>query len=234
MAESKGTRRRAAKDERAMSTNDLLAKSGPALRTGSESLRRWAGENELRAVAAGAYLTAVLVMLVLVILPVVGGDGGDRGGAAESPAQAAAVEAPDYYTLQQDDTLAGVAARFGLTVEDLRALNPGVDPMALAPGSKLRLRESAAPVAKPELQAAEKSPPAAKKSKPAASDPGAATAAQPAPPPQPQAGGTHTVAPGETLTSIASSYGTTVAELLALNPGIDPYSMVAGQEVAVP
>jgi LysM repeat protein len=233
MTTVKGSRRRAAKDERAMSTNDLLAKPRPALRTGSESLRRWAAENELRAVAAGAYVTAVLVMLVLVVSPVVGGPG---EGAAESPTPAAAaVDVPDYYTLRQDDTLAGIAGRFGLTVEELRALNPGIDPMALAPGSKLRLSESAAPVAKSEVQAAPESRPAKKPAQPAATPPppAPAAAAQPAPP-QPQSGGTHTVAPGDTLTSIAARYGTTVADLLALNPGIDPYAIVAGQEVAVP
>ena len=234
MAKVKGSRRRAAKDERAMSTNDLLARPGPALRTGSQSLRRWAAENELRAIAAGAYVTAVLVMLVLVVSPVVGGGGDGNGAAERSTPGAAPVDVPDYYTLRENDTLAAIAGRFGVTVEELRALNPSIDPMALAPGSKLRLSESAAPVAKSEVQAASKSRPATRASQPVASSPPPATAAEPAPPPQPQAGGTHSVAPGETLTSIAVRYGTTVGELLALNPGIDPYAMVAGQEVAVP
>jgi LysM repeat protein len=229
MAMGRGTRRRAAKDERAMSTNDFLARPGPALRTGGESLRRWALENELRAVAVGGYLLAVLVMLVLVISPIVGSH-----GVVPSRSPLATDAVPDYYTLRKDDTLAGIAARFGLTVEELRALNPGIDPMALAPGTKLRLSESAAPVEKTEAQAPPKPSAAAKKAEEAQTSPAAATAPQPAPPPATEAGGTHTVAPGDTLSSISARYGTTVDELLALNPGIDPYALVAGQEVAVP
>lgn len=223
-----------------MSTNDMLAKHAPALRTGGDSLRRWARENELRAVAAGAYVTAVLVMLVLVVLPVARGDDG-----ASSGSPAAAIAVPNHYTVKENDTLAGIAERYGLTVDELRAFNPGIDPMALAPGSTLRLRESAPAVPKATVEAAPKANPRPAKKTPAS---GAATPKEaaparqpspppPAPPPAPpaqQASTTHTVAPGDTLTSIATRYGTTVEQLLALNPGIDPYSMVAGQEVAVP
>jgi N-acetylmuramoyl-L-alanine amidase len=221
-----------------MSTNDLLAKHAPALRTGGDSLRRWANENELRAVAVGAYLTAVVVMLLLVVLPVTGG--GDDAASSGSPASEIAV--PNHYTVRENDTLAGIAERYGMTVEELRAFNPGIDPMALAPGSTLRLRESAPPVPKATVEAApEPKPPPAKK-KPAsgsATPKEAAPAPQPSPPPPTpppaqQASTTHTVAPGDTLTSIAIRYGTTVDQLLALNPGIDPYTIVAGQEVAVP
>jgi N-acetylmuramoyl-L-alanine amidase len=220
-----------------MSTNDLLAKHAPALRTGGDSLRRWANENELRAVAVGAYLTAVVVMLLLVVLPVAGG-----GDAATSGSPAAEIAVPNHYTVRENDTLAGIAERYGLTVEELRAFNPGIDPMALAPGSTLRLRESAPPVPRATVEAAPKPTPPPAKKKPAsgtATPKEAAPAPQPsppppAPPPAQQASTTHTVAPGDTLTSIAIRYGTTVDQLLALNPGIDPYAIVAGQEVAVP
>ena len=220
-----------------MSTNDLLAKHAPALRTGGDSLRRWARENELRAVAAGAYVTAVLVMLVLVVLPVAGGDGG-----ASSGSPAAEIAVPNHYTVKENDTLAGIAERYGLTVDELRAFNPGIDPMALAPGSTVRLRESAPPVPKATVEAAPKPKPPPAKKKPAsgtATPKEAAPSRQPSPPPPTpapaqQASTTHTVAPGDTLTSIAIRYGTTVDQLLALNPGIDPYAIVAGQEVAVP
>lgn len=44
----------------------------------------------------------------------------------------------------------------------------------------------------------------------------------------------HTVAPGENLSAIASTYGTTVAKLMASNDIADPDRIVAGQVVTVP
>ncbi|MBU9713028.1 LysM peptidoglycan-binding domain-containing protein [Evansella tamaricis] len=45
---------------------------------------------------------------------------------------------------------------------------------------------------------------------------------------------THVIQPGNTLSSIASVHdGVTVDDLLELNPGIDPYSLTIGSELAV-
>jgi LysM repeat protein len=58
-------------------------------------------------------------------------------------------------------------------------------------------------------------------------------------PPAPPAGTTvagpkfHRVRAGDTLTSIANEYGTTVENLLTLNPGIDPAALTVGQRVRV-
>jgi LysM repeat protein len=43
----------------------------------------------------------------------------------------------------------------------------------------------------------------------------------------------HVVQSGDTLGSIAEKYGTTVDELMTLNPGIDPTAMHIGQRVRV-
>ena len=212
-----------------MSTNDAFGGPGEALRSGGESLRRWAGENEARAVAAAAYAAGLLVMLVLVVSAMI--EGSD--GAAPRTAQ-------DYYTVQKEDTLAGIARDVGMPERELRALNPGLDPLALQPGSKLRLDESA-PAAgrverrrKPERAASvdptfswkvESSP------SPSASPAPAPVPAMPESPNEP--GETHVVSAGDTLSSIAGRYGTTVEELLVLNPGIDPYAIVSGQEIRV-
>ena len=46
---------------------------------------------------------------------------------------------------------------------------------------------------------------------------------------------THTVAQGDTLWRIALRYGTTLEELLAVNPAIkNPNIIVVGQEVVLP
>ena len=37
------------------------------------------------------------------------------------------------------DTLESIAAKFDTTVDDLLALNPGIDPLALSPGQKIRV-----------------------------------------------------------------------------------------------
>jgi LysM repeat protein len=44
----------------------------------------------------------------------------------------------------------------------------------------------------------------------------------------------YTIQSGDTLESIAAAYGTTVEELLRLNPGIDPTSLTIGQRIQVP
>ncbi|MDQ3889155.1 MAG: LysM peptidoglycan-binding domain-containing protein [Actinomycetota bacterium] len=45
-----------------------------------------------------------------------------------------------YYRVKEGDFLETIAARFDTTVENLRELNPGVDPNALAPGERIRVR----------------------------------------------------------------------------------------------
>jgi LysM repeat protein len=43
------------------------------------------------------------------------------------------------YRVKAGDTLESIAAKFDTTVDDLLALNPGIDPLALSPGQKLRV-----------------------------------------------------------------------------------------------
>jgi resuscitation-promoting factor RpfA len=45
------------------------------------------------------------------------------------------------YTIRANDTLSGIAARFGTTVERLLELNPDLDPQGLVAGQKIKLRE---------------------------------------------------------------------------------------------
>jgi LysM repeat protein len=43
------------------------------------------------------------------------------------------------YRVRTGDTLESIAAKFDTTVDDLLALNPGIDPLALSPGQKIRV-----------------------------------------------------------------------------------------------
>jgi hypothetical protein len=45
------------------------------------------------------------------------------------------------YVVKTGDTLAGIAAQTGLTVERLQELNPELDPQALVSGQRIKLRE---------------------------------------------------------------------------------------------
>ena len=48
------------------------------------------------------------------------------------------------------------------------------------------------------------------------------------------AASTYTIESGDTLQTIADQYGTTVEELLVLNPGVDPTALQVGQAIRVP
>jgi LysM repeat protein len=45
------------------------------------------------------------------------------------------------YTIKANDTLSGIAAEQGTTVERLQELNPELDPQGLVAGQKIKLRE---------------------------------------------------------------------------------------------
>ena len=58
-------------------------------------------------------------------------------------------------------------------------------------------------------------------------------AATPTPTP-PAAAFDYEIVPGDTLSDIAESFGTSVADILALNPGLDPNTLQIGQIILVP
>ncbi len=67
-------------------------------------------------------------------------DAADAGGAQST---AVGADVPPSYTIRKDDTLSAIAERYGVTEDHIRALNPGLDPLALIPGERIKLRESA-------------------------------------------------------------------------------------------
>jgi LysM repeat protein len=46
---------------------------------------------------------------------------------------------PPYWTVRPGDTFAAIAARTGLTVDQLQAFNPNVNSLAITPGERLNL-----------------------------------------------------------------------------------------------
>jgi LysM repeat protein len=48
--------------------------------------------------------------------------------------------AAQYYVIRRGDTLGAIAGRFATTVDELLALNPGVEPTTLRPGVRLRIK----------------------------------------------------------------------------------------------
>lgn len=121
-----------------------------------------------------------------------------------------APKAPQVHVVKDGDTLGAIAQHHGLSVNELKRLN-GLNGSRLKIGQKLALSRAAAP-------------PVASTAKPAA----AKTAAKAAPSPRRE----HLVKSGDSLYSIARSYGTSVAALKQLN-GLRSDKLSLGQRLAV-
>lgn len=97
-------------------------------------------------------LIAVAVVVAVMVLGsgVVGEEGTDNSaGTSDLPAATdrtttsgrQAKRAPARYTIKANDTLSGIAAEHGTTVDRLQELNPELDPQGLVAGQKIKLRE---------------------------------------------------------------------------------------------
>jgi LysM repeat protein len=92
----------------------------------------------------------VIVAAMVLGSGVVGDDENDDGGGTSSlPAatepttttEQGAKRGPATYTIKANDTLSGIAAEHGTTVDQLLELNPEIDPQGLVAGQKIKLRE---------------------------------------------------------------------------------------------
>jgi LysM repeat protein len=99
------------------------------------------------------------------------------------------------HVVRRGETLSGIAARYGTTVDRLASTNSISDPNFILEGQRLNVTGG-----------------------------GASTVAT----------ASHTVRPGETLSSIAARYGTSTAGLARLNRLKDPNLIIAGSTLRVP
>ena len=86
---------------------------------------------------------AIVVVLVGVVVVVVGssdGGSGDKGSARTATAPAKTAPRKRTYRVKQGDTLTAISDKTGVSTARLVALNPGLDPQALQPGDRLKLR----------------------------------------------------------------------------------------------
>jgi LysM repeat protein len=93
-------------------------------------------------------MTALIVGFIVLVVAIgasLGGDSSDSNG--KRPAGQVTRkggdgkrEAVGAYVVQNGDTLTSIAHKTGVSVAQIQALNPGVDPQILISGEKLKLR----------------------------------------------------------------------------------------------
>ncbi|MCM1967783.1 MULTISPECIES: LysM peptidoglycan-binding domain-containing protein [unclassified Streptomyces] len=122
------------------------------------------------------------------------------------------------YRVKRGQTLGAIAALLGVSLAALLAANPQIkDPNLVHPDQEINVPAKPAAPASP-------AQPAAPPEKP-----------QPKPVPAPSVSSTHTVAKGDSLSSIAEAAGTTLSQLLSWNPGLagNPNLIYPGQQIKV-
>ena len=93
----------------------------------------------------GIVVCAIVVVCAMVVLAVT--SAGDHDVRATEKRAAALRKLPDYWTVRRGDTYGLIAARTGLTVDELQTFNPRVNPSVIKPGRRLKLRATVAPPA---------------------------------------------------------------------------------------
>ncbi len=100
-----------------------------------------------RIVAPIAFLAAATLLVVLVQRALEEDQGGSVAATTAdvvvvttaSAETDAAEPSRRFYRIKVGDTLESIAERYDTTVEELLQLNPGVDPLALTPGQRIRV-----------------------------------------------------------------------------------------------
>lgn len=157
-----------------------------------------------------------------------------RNGIASAPASAGSSTGAGSYTIQEGDTIAGIAAAHGLGTVDLLEANGLSWSSTIYPGQSIVLPGSDRVVPSlpgaPQLIAHEE---AAEPVETAVEEAPAETVVETAAPVSAE-GARHTVGAGETISAIAARYGVTVTRILEAN-GLSRSSIIyPGSELVIP
>lgn len=115
----------------------------------------------------------------------------------------------ENYTIQSKDNYYRISKQFGITQQELFALNPGLEEKGLKPGETIKVKRSnAATVAEPTVNS--KTAIDSGNEKPSQTSNTETTSAEEYV--------TYTVQQGDTVFSIVNKFGVTIDELIALNP----------------
>jgi LysM repeat protein len=142
------------------------------------------------------------------------------------------------YTVKSGDTLAGIAERFGVSLEDLLGANPGVNPAALHAGDNIKLPAGTdvadlTPEPEPTEDAEETEGPTEEPTEVPPTE--VPPTEEPLPTDTPTSlGQTYVVQSGDIPVTIAEQFGITVEALLAANPGVNPTNLQIGQVLVIP
>jgi LysM repeat protein len=142
---------------------------------------------------------------------------------AEPTLETIPTEAPaqeQIHTVQAGDTLGEIAAQYGVTVDEIVAVNeiPNVDQLAIGQQLIIPVPGSVVPTSTAEVVAGE-----TPEAQPEATSESASAA-----------GGTHVVQLGENLYRIGLKYGCSVDQMAAANGIVNPSRIAAGQVLQIP
>jgi LysM repeat protein len=130
------------------------------------------------------------------------------------------------YTIQNGDTLWKLSQAYGVSVQSILDVNPGIDPQNLQIGSTLCIPTAQivpAPFAKA-TPPTETAPPT--KTAPLTSEILPVTC--------PKGTFRYTIQNGDTLWKLSQTYGVSVQSILDVNPGIDPQNLQIGSTLCIP
>ena len=128
---------------------------------------------------------------------------------AKTPAKTTKVE-EEWYTVKDGDLVGRIAADHGISISDIKRLNPDMNIDRISIGQKIKVKGEMTPIAEEEKKPA------------------------PAPTVEPKAGEVwHTVEDGDLVGRIAEKYGTTTRQIKELNPELNVDRISIGQRIRV-